>query len=97
MLLLKLGSDLVYDNVNSTVGLYGGIIISRERKILFVVADDSFHCNQQHLNLRSSIFKEDNDNSYLVGQCLQETIKRFMETSDMWQILQYGTKKQVPQ
>ena len=34
------------------------------------MADDSFHCSLQHLILRSSNFKEDNDNSYLVVQAM---------------------------
>ena len=57
MLLLKLGSDFVYDNVNSTVGLMVSSYLDSVSKILFVVADDSFHCNQQHLNVRSLNFK----------------------------------------
>ena len=68
MLLLKLGSDFVYDHVNSTVGFMVSYLSSV--KYLYIVADDSFYCSLQHLILRSSNFKEDNDNSYLVVQAM---------------------------
>ena len=43
MLLLKLGSDFVYDNVNSTVGLMVSSYLDSVKNY-FLVADDSFHC-----------------------------------------------------
>jgi len=50
--------------INSTVGLMVSAI-SRQRKIIYVVADDSFHCSLQHLILRSS-----NEHNYLVVQAM---------------------------
>ena len=53
---------------NSTVGFMVSYLSSV--KYLYIVADDSFYCSLQHLILRSSNFKEDNDNSYLVVQAM---------------------------
>ena len=49
------------------------------------MADDSFHCSLQHLILRSSNFKEENDNSYLVVQAMSS--KKHKEV--------HGNKRQV--
>ena len=58
MLLFKLGSDFVYDNVNSTVGFMVSYLDSSVKYYMHVVADDSFHCSQQHLILRSSNLRQ---------------------------------------